>query len=31
MGGDCGHVDDCKCITLQLTCGSESEVAEFEN
>jgi len=31
MGGDRGHVDDCKCITLQLTCGSESLLAELEN
>jgi len=31
MDGARGHVDDCKCITLQLTCGSESEVAELEN
>jgi len=29
MGGDCGHVEDCKCIALQLTCGSESEVADL--
>ena len=31
LGGDCGHVGDCKCITLQLTCGSDSDVAELEN
>ena len=31
MGGDRGHVDDCKCITLQLTCGTENEVAELQN
>jgi len=28
---DCGLVDGCKCIELQLTCKSEGEAAELEN
>ena len=31
MSGDCGRVDDCMCIILQLTCGSGGEAAELEN
>ena len=31
MSGDCGRVDDCKGIILQLTCGSEGEAAELED
>ena len=31
LGGDCGRVGDCKCITLQLTRGSDSDVAGMEN
>jgi len=31
VSGDCGHVDDCKGIILQLTCGNEGEAAELEN
>ena len=31
LGGDCGRVGDCECITLQLTCGSDSDVAGLKN
>ena len=31
MGSDCGRVEDCNCIVLQLTCKGESDAARLED